>query len=158
MKEKPETGMKWISAGYGVFSLLFVGIAIIMFSISEWRSFEFFLDMLIELKDVVVIVLVGFLLSTFLCVGTWNLLKLNKPVQYVILSCAVGIATTLMINMLPLWAAWVQGENLEGYGGHQMLSSTGLSLGYAYLAAMLIITFRASNKSLKNGTPKSGAP
>ena len=153
MKENPETGLKLISAGYGIFSLGFIGIAVILFPILDWQGFEYFAEDIWAMSDIAAVILIGFLFSAFLCIGSWNLLKMNKPAQYSIIASAVGVAGLLLLNILPQWIAWLQGDIPKDVGLHQMLSSSGFPVGYAYLAAMLVITYKASNNSIKSGTP-----
>ncbi len=148
MKGKPETDFKWISVGYGIFSLGFIGITAIIFSIDNWRGFQYFVEEIQELKDIASMIMVGFLVSVFLCIGSWNLLKLKKPAQYFVIASSVGVAGLLLMNILPHWVAWMQGNIQVGIGINQMLSSSGFSIGYTYLAAMLVITYRASNKKI----------
>ena len=72
-----------------------------------------------------------------------------KQIQYLVIAVSVGVAALMVIDIFPKWLAWVRGYVPEDVGILQMLSSSGLPIGYSYLAIMLVITYMTSNKRLQ---------
>ena len=149
MGERPEIDLRWISVGYAIFSVLFIGIAVILFSMTDWRGFGQLIQDIKALSDIAVMIVLGFSVSFMLSIGTWNLLRLTKQIQHLVIAVSVGVATLMVINILPSWLAWMRGYVPEHVGILQMLSSSGLPIGYSYLAIMLVITYMTSNKRLQ---------
>jgi uncharacterized YccA/Bax inhibitor family protein len=149
MGERPEIDLRWISVGYAIFSVLFIGIAVILFSMTDWRGFGQLIQDIKALSDIAIMIVLGFSVSFMLSIGTWNLLRLTKQIQHLVIAVSVGVATLMVINILPSWLAWMRGYVPEDVGILQMLSSSGLPIGYSYLAIMLVITYMTSNKRLQ---------
>jgi hypothetical protein len=154
MKRSPEESIKWISVGYGIFALGCIGIAVVLFSIADWRGLHNLTQELKAMSDIAVMIVIGFIVNTLLCIGSWNLLRMPKAMQYLTIVISVGVATLLVMNILPQWLAWVRGDIPEGVSMHQMLSSSGFPVGYAYLACMLVYFYWASNNCYKAREPE----
>lgn len=144
MGERPEIDLRWISAGYAIFSALFIGIAVILFSMTDWRGFGQLIQDIKALSDIATMIVLGFSISFMLSIGTWNLLRMPKQIQHLVIAVSVGVAALMVINIFPSWLAWMRGYVPEDVGILQMLSSSGLPIGYSYLAIMLVITYKTS--------------
>lgn len=144
-----------MAAGYTIFALMYLAIAVIFLSAGGWRGIDEVFQNMDIIGGTLLIIFGLFSLNLLLALGSWRVLSFSLLTRRLFLSAAIALAIVVVINNIRGWWRWYQGTLPPDIGPAAVIGGTLVALGYVYLAYSLAKQISTSNKSFNIDAQKT---
>jgi hypothetical protein len=151
----PEKEVRYVAAGYAIYSLMFFGIGGFILTLMGWRGSSRFFENLEIVGGTLLLMLSCGVINLLMAFGSWRVLSYKGWKKMAVLIAAVGIAALLVLSNITGLVAWAMGRRSMELGYIQIVSPLVITAGYVLLAGLLVRTVLISNKA-RQPTEESG--